>query len=201
MAFGTKDKGKENENAFQALATQSMGKADAAINTASQPDELEARRRAQVLALDKWESGEAGPVDVRNMPGGGVNMALFNDSLKVHDANRVGRGVGSMSGNANPNFIAARNKEDEMRRHMAASGALEQNVNDALSAKDQEMTGLYGVANARNANIAGMQEGRYENDQSRYQQYLMRPQAPNFFKQLSGSFAQTAGAGLATALI
>ncbi len=197
----SKNKGKANENAFRTLADDSRGAAGTALATAAKPDELEQRRRDRVLALDKWESGESGPVDVRNMPGGGVNMGLFNDAMKVHDANRVGRGVGSMSDGANPNFVAARNKEDEMRRHMAASGALEQNVNDTLNAKDAEMTGLYGTANARNMNIAGMREGRYQNDQNRYMQYLMRPQKPNFFQQLAGSFASSAGAGLATALI
>lgn len=199
--FGSKNKGKEQENAYKAAAATSLTPADQALNVASKPDELEQRRRDHVLALDKWEHGESGPVDVRNMPGGGVDMALFNDAKSVHDSGRIGRGVGSMSGNANPNFVTALNKENELERGKFASGLLEQNVTDKLNAKDEEMTGLYGTANARNMNVAGMREGRYQNAEQRSLQYLLRPKTPNFFQQLAGTFAQTAGSGLAAALI
>jgi hypothetical protein len=187
-------KNKGQTDPLKGLATTSRSAADTAIGTAAEPDPLEARRRAHVLALDKWESGESGPIDVRNMPGGGVNMALFNDALKVNDANRIGRGVGSLSGNANPNFLAALNKENELERHKMASGALEQNVNSELAAKDAELTGLYQTANARNMGIAGMREGRYESDQDRYLRYIMSREArPSFLRTLSQSFAGSLG--------
>lgn len=193
--MGTRSKGQTDP--LKNLANTSRTAADTAIATASQPDELEARRRAHAIALDKWRSGESGPIDVRNMPGGGVDIALFNDALKVNDANRIGRGVGSMSGNANPNFIAALNKEHELERHKAASGALEGNVNAALAANDAEMTGLYQTANARNLAVAGMQEGRYESEQDRYLRYLMSREArPSFLRTLSQSFASSLGNSL-----
>src|ERR1051325_10218616 len=134
--MGTGNKGQTDP--LKNLATTSRTGADAAIATASQPDEIEARRRAHAIALDKWRNGESGPIDVRNMPGGGVDIALFYDALKVNDANRVGRGVGSLSGNANPNYIAALNKENELERHKLASGALESNVENELAANDAE---------------------------------------------------------------
>lgn len=193
--MGTRSKGQTDP--LKNLATASRGAADTAIVTASQPDEIEARRRAHAIALDKWRSGEAGPIDVRNMPGGGVDIALFNEALKVNDANRIGRGVGSMSGDANPNFIAALNKEHELERHKAASGALEANVNAELAANDAEMAGLYQTANARNMGIAGLREGRYENEQDRYLRYLMSREArPSFLRTLSQSFASSLGGAL-----
>lgn len=192
--FGSKNKGQVKENEFKNLAETSRPAADTAIATAAAPDPLEQRRRDRVLALDKWESGESGPIDVRNMPGGGASMALFNDAMKVHDAGRVGRGVGSMSGNVNPNFNAALQAENEMERHKLASGGLEQNVNDTLAAKDAEMTGLYGTANARNMNIAGIREGRYQSDQDRYMNYMKyRESKPNFFKDLAGKWLSPGG--------
>lgn len=190
--------GNGKENAFKDLASQSRAKADTALTTASMPDELEARRRSKTLALDKWASGESGPIDVRDMPGGGVNMALFEDAMKVNDAGRVGRGVGTMSGNANPNFVAALEKENEMSRHKFASGALEQNVEGQLNANNEEMERLYGSANARNMGVAGMREGRYQGDQNRYLQYI-GPKPPNFFRQLALSLAQGAAQGASAA--
>ena len=199
MASGKK--GKAQENAYQGAAGTALANADAALTTAGKPDELEQRRRDHVLALDKWENGESGPIDVRNMPGGGVDMALFNDAKSVHDSNRVGRGVGSMSGNANPNFVAAMKQEQDLERGKFASGLLEENVNNKLAAKDAEMTGLYQTANARNMNVAGMREGRYQNAEQRALQYLLRPKQPNFFQQLGNSFASGLGGSLATAVV
>jgi hypothetical protein len=187
-----KNKGKEDP--LRSLGDTSRTAADAALNTASQPDPIEAMRRKYATDLWKWRTGESGPIDVRNMPGGGVDIGLFNDALKINDANRVGRGVGSMSGTANPNFLAALNKENELERHKFASGALEQNVNNDLAANDAEMTGLYQTANARNMGIAGMREGRYESEQDRYLRYLMSREArPSFLRTLSQSFAGSLG--------
>lgn len=195
------NKGQKEENAFRGFAETSRPQADAAITTASKPDEFEERRRKRALAIDRWESGEAGPQDVRNMPYNDVNIGLFNDAMKVHDADRAGRGVGSMAGNANPNFQAALNKESEMERHKLASGALEANVEGTLAANREEMYGLADRSNARNLNIAGMREGRYQGDQNRYTQLMMREKKPNFFQQLASSFGGQLGASAATALI
>lgn len=196
MAFGSKDKGKQQENAYRSAAAEGKVGADTAIATATKPDELEQRRRDHVLAVDRWRNGESGPIDVRDMPGGGVDMALYNDAKSVHDANRIGRGVGTMGSGTNPNFKAALDKESELERHKFASGLLEQNVNDRLAANDAEMTGLYQTANARNMNIAGLQEGRYQNAEQRSLNYLLRPKKPNFFQQLAGSFASGFGSSL-----
>lgn len=186
MAFGTKNKGRsDTDNYFRNLAEQDRGSADTALNTAAQPDALEARQRDHALALDKWSRGESGPIDVRNMPDGGVNMGLFNDATQVHDAGRVGRGVGSMSGTANPNFVASLNKENEMERHKMASGLLEQNVQGELAANNAQMTDLSQMANARNMNVAGMRENRYGQERGNELRYLLRPKQPNFFKQLA----------------
>jgi hypothetical protein len=199
--FGSKNKGEQRENAYDTAAQAATVKADTAIAAAGKPDELEQRRRDYVLNLDKWQNGENGPIDVRNMPGADVAMGLYNDSLKVHDANRIGRGYGTLAGNANPNFVAALDKENEMQRHQQAAGALEGYVGDTLAAKDQEMTGLYHTADARNAAVAGMQTNREGSAQDRYLRFLMRPKAPNFFRELALNASQGVGAGAAAAAI
>lgn len=194
MASGNKGQ-QQNENAYKAASDQALLDAKAATAKAAEPDPLEARRRARVLAIDKWQSGESGPIDVRNMPGNDVNMALFNDSLKVHDAGRVGGGMGTMGESVNPNFTAALDKEHEMTRHLAASGALEGSVDNALAQNNAELTGLYQIGDQRNMNIAGMENNAYQAAANRDLQYKLRPKQPNFFRQLAMQFAQGAGTG------
>ena len=199
--MGTRNKGRSaGDNEFERLANVSRTGADAAIDTASRPGEIETRRSDQALALDRWRTGEAGPIDVRNMPGGGANMALFEDSMKVNDAGRIGRGVGTMAGNANPNFTAALNSENEMERHKFASGALEENVNETLARNDEEMGRLTDITNQRNQFTAGTKESRYENDQDRFIRYLMRPKQPNFFKTLAAQWLSPKGVTSAVGL-
>lgn len=204
MAFGSKNKGQQNENAFQNAATGASTAATGAIATAAAPDPLEEARRKHVLAMNNWSEGvdAAGnkvPIDVRNMPGADVAMGLYNDSLKVHDANRVGKGYGSMTSDANPNFTAALDAENEQQRHLAASGALEDYVTNAQAANTAEMTGLYQVADNRNMGIAGLQTGREQGAQDRYIRYLMRPKPPNFFRELAMNAARGAGQAAAAA--
>lgn len=201
MAFGTKNKGRsDTDNYMRNLAEGSRASSDMAIGKAAAPDPLEERRRTRALALDKWANGESGPIDVRDMPGGGVNLALFEDAKKVNDAGRMGRGVGSMSGNANPNYVAKLNQENEMRRHEMASGALEGSVNDALNFNNAEMGNLTNIGNARNMNIANLQEGRYENERDRELRYLLRPKQENFFKTLAAQWLSPKGVTAAAAL-
>lgn len=198
--FGTKNRGKENENAYKATADASRPVADAAIGKAATEDPLIAARRERVAALDRWErgvdaEGKAAPIDIGKMPGGGVNIALFEDAMKQHDANRVGGRGGTMAGSANPNYVAQLDKENELDRDLQRKGALEGYVGDTLAGNKAEMYGIGGAAEARNMNVAGMQEGRYESDADRYQRYLMRPKQPNFFRELAMNFAQGAGKG------
>lgn len=194
--MGSKSKGQEDENAFKSAATLATNNANAATATAANADPLEERRRANVLALDKWENGESGPIDIRNMPGNGVDMALFNDSMQVHDAGRIGKGYGSLASNANPNFVASLDKQNEMERHLAAQGALEAGINNKLAAKNAEMSGLYTLADNRNMNIASLEHNAAEGaEQRNFNFKMMRRQQPNFFKTLANSFAQGAGQG------
>lgn len=199
MAFGSKDKGQANETAFKTAADTATAGANTAVATAAAPDPIEEMRRKHVIAMQNWQDGvdAAGnkvPIDVRNMPGADVAMGLFNDSLKVRDAGRMGKGYGSLTSSANPNFVAAKAKEDEMTRHLAASGALEENVGNAIASNTAEETGLYQTADNRNLNIAGIQTGREQGADQRYINYLMRPKPPNFFRELAMNAAKGAGA-------
>lgn len=196
MASGKKAE-QRNEDSYNAASTAASTAANAAIATAAQPDELEQRRRDQALKFDKWRTGESGPIDVRNMPGADVAMGLFNDSLSVHDANRVGRGYGSLSSNANPNYVAALDKENEMTRHLNASGALEANVDNAMGQNDMEMGRLGDIANQRNMGIAGLQSNRSESAADRLLRYQLRPKQPNFFRELAMNAARGAGGAAA----
>lgn len=73
MSSGNKGKEQAKEDALKAAAATAAAKADTAVTVAATPDPLEERRRARVLAIDKWDTGESGPKDIRNLPGKGTS--------------------------------------------------------------------------------------------------------------------------------
>lgn len=199
MASGGKSQQQANESYLKTLAEQDRVAKTAAVEKAATPDPLLEARRAHVTALDDWESGKSGPIDVRNMPGGGTRIALFNDAKQSMDAGRVGKGYGSLEDGTNPNYATSLNKENELSQNLAASGALENDVNTALQGKDAEMYGLANISNAQNMNVANLQQNAYDSDQAKWLSYLMRPKQQGFLKQLllqgvsqTGQFATAA---------
>jgi hypothetical protein len=202
MPSGNKGREQANEDALRVAADKAAAKSDEAITAAGKADPLEDRRRAQVLAFDKWQSGESGPMDVLNMPGGGTAIDLFKNAKRARDAGRIGRGYGLLGDNANPNFSASLDKEMQLERDVNASGALEQNVEDSIAGNNAELYGLAGAADSRNLSIAGLRSSADEGAQNRYTQYLLRPKQPSFLKQLALSAiggASQIGAAYATA--
>lgn len=187
MAFGTggKSKDQKNEDALKAAAAASTAKAEPAISTAAAPDPLDERRRERVLAIDKWDMGESGPKDVRNLPGADTAIALFRDAKTSRDAGRIGRGYGLLSDGTNPNFATSLDKEMGLERDLAASGALESNVEEILQGNKAEMYGLSQMGNSRNLAIAGLRSGADQSAQDRYLSYLLKPKQPSFLKQLA----------------
>lgn len=183
--MGSKSKGRQEESALKQAALESKQKADSAIQTASNADPLEERLRARTTALDKWRMGESGPIDVRNMPGGGTAISLFNEAKQSRDAGRIGRGYGTLSDGANPNYSAALGKEMDLERDLNAAGGLENYVSNELNQNDARMAGLAGMGNSRNMNIAGMLNSDANSSQDRYMSYLTRPKPPSFLKQLA----------------
>lgn len=200
--FGTKSKARKEEdqqNSLKAIADQGRVAAATAVDTASKPDPITQRITDKATALDDWESGKSGPIDVRNMPGGGAQIALYDAARQSTDAGRVGTGVNSMGDGVNANFAASLDKENTMDRDLAAKGMLENNVNATLAGKDAVLGNLSGMAENRNMNIANLQENAAQNDQSNFLKYLMRPRTPSFLKQLilagvnqSGEYAKAA---------
>lgn len=199
--MGSKDKGKEQEDALKAQAAAAQAKSDAAVQVAGKADPLEALRRARVTGIEEWDQGLRGPKDIRNLPGGDTAIALFNDAKTSHDMGRIGKGYGTMGDGANPNFTASLDKQNQLERDLAASGALESNVNDILTGNKAEVYGLSGLADARNRFVAGVDENANQGAQDRSLQYLMRPKTPSFLKQLALAgvgAAGSIGAGYAT---
>jgi hypothetical protein len=162
---------KREESALVTAANQS------AANVA-RVDPLEERQRAHVLALDDWRMGKNGLPDVRNMPGGGAGISLFNEALTARDSGRVGKGYGTLGDGASANFSAALDKEQDFERRLRAAGQLEGHVSDTLSGLDQRMLGLSGVSDNRNRFLAEMA-------MSRLGQFYQRPEQPSFLKQLA----------------
>lgn len=163
-------KGRKEEDALRQAALASQVKAEA-------PDPFEQRRRDHVLSMDKWRKGESGAIDVRNMPGGAVPLALFKEAKASRDAGRVGRGLGTLSDGANPNFTAALDKENQIERDLNAAGMLESHVDDTLAGVDAEMTGLANTGNARNMAMYEMALKRLMDFQ--------RNKQPSFLKQMA----------------
>lgn len=191
--MGSKDKGRQQEDALRAAAATAQTKSDAAVEVAGKADPLEERRRARVLAIDKWDLGESGPKDIRNLPGADTSIALFEDAKLAHDAGRIGRGYATMSDGANPNYAASLDKEMGLQRDLEASGALEGRVNDTLEGNKAELYGLSSMADTRNMGIAGLRSSADQAAQDRYLQYLMRPKQPSFLKQLALAGVGAAG--------
>jgi hypothetical protein len=167
---GNKSK-KREESALVTAANQ-------AATNAAKVDPLEERQRQYITDLDDWRMGRKGPIDVRNMPGGGTGIALFNDALQARDEGRVGRGYGTLSDGANGNFSAALDKEMDFERRLRAAGQLEGHVSGQLAGLDQRMTGLSGTADNRSRFLAEMA-------MSRLGQFYQRPEQPSFLKQLA----------------
>jgi hypothetical protein len=191
--MGSKDKGRAQEDALRAQAAEAAARSAAATNVAATPDPLEVLRRERVKGVEEWDMGKAGPKDIRNLPGADTSIALYRDAKTARDSGRIGRGFATMTDGTNPNFLASLDKEMGLERDLAASGALEENVNNILEGNKAELYGLSGMANSRNMSIAGMQSSADQAAQDRYLQYLMRPKQPSFLKQLALAGVGAAG--------
>lgn len=202
--FGTKSKARkeeEQQNALKAIADSARTQSKTATDTAAKPDPITQRIMDRATALDDWESGKSGPIDIRKMPGGEAKIALYNDAKTAHDSGRLGKGIGSLTGDANPSFAASLDKENELERDLAAKGALESNVNTTLAVKDATLGNLSQLGEQRQMNVANLRQNAYDSEQRNFMQYLLRPKQPSFLKQLilagvsqTGQYA-TAAAG------
>lgn len=186
--MGTRNSGRQNEDALKTAALASGAKADASIDAAEKVDPLTQRRRDYVTKILSWRD-DGKPLDVREFPDQ-TGMALYSDAKRVTDAGRVGQGYGTLSDGANPTYSAALDKELEQERSLEASGRLDQYVTNALAGADAEAGNLGSAATAQRMQIAGMRSGNYNAAQDRYVNYLMRPKQPSFLKQLALGFMQ-----------
>lgn len=187
MPDGAGKKERAEESRLKAEAT-------AAAKKAAEVDPFEAEQRARLRALADWESGKSGPIDVRNMPGSGVGMALFADAKKARDAGRVGRGLATLESGTNPAFATALDKEMGLERDLAASAGLDNYVQGKLAGLDERMLGLAGSASERAFRLAQMADSRFNN-------FLNRPaKPPSFLKSLALGGLQ-AGTQLATSFL
>jgi hypothetical protein len=80
--------------------------------------------------------GKKGPIDVRNMPGSGVDIALYDNARQMKDAGRVGQGFQFGEGD-NKNFSAQLKEESGLERDLNAAGQLE-------TAVGQKLGGMFG---------------------------------------------------------
>lgn len=187
---------KKNQNYFMQLANQQQPVAAAAVQTASKPGPLEQQLIDYNTNLYNWRTGKSGPIDVRNMPGADVSIGLYNDAKTAHDAGRIGKGLGTLTEGANPNFAASLDKQNELERHLYAAGELEGNVNRTLDQNTAMMGGLAQTEGNRSMQIADLQQRQYLNSVNNYLDAAKSFRQPNFFRQLAMSFAGGAGAGL-----
>ncbi len=193
-----KNRDPENRKMYADLATKQQAKADATLDTAGKPTEFETRLGNRALAIDKWDSGESGPKDVRNLPYD-TAIPLFNDARAAHDSGRVGHGLNTMADGTNPNFGMAIDKQNDMERELAAKGALEQHVDTTLENNKADMYNLANMGSQRNMQVAGIANQGYQAAQDRAFQSWMGTRQPNFFRQLAMQAAQGAGQGAAAA--
>lgn len=199
MAFGSKDKGRDNEDYFRKLADQDRTTKDAAVAVAAKPTEAGTRIERNALALDDWEhgigpDGQAAPIDVHNLPAGGPMLEIYKQGQMMTDAGRQGRGLSSVTDGANPNFSAALDRESEDSRKLFAQGQLEDSVNRAIEGKNAALGYLDSSGTNKNLAIAGLQQSGYDSDSNRFLTYLMqRENRPSFLRTLTQSFGHTLG--------
>lgn len=189
----------QQEDDLKRRALESRPVADAAITAASQPDELEQRKRDYIKRLLNWRDGTGGPPDIREFPDK-APVALYNDAKQAHDAGRVGKGYGTLTSGANPNYAASLDKEMGLERDVNASADLENYVGGELNAADVEAGNLANAGNQRNMAIAGMRNSNSQADLDRYLAWLTRPKQPSFLNQLAVGVASGAGAGATHAI-
>lgn len=179
--MGTKNSGRQNEDALKTAALQQKADADASIVKAEAPDAMEEQRRRYVKRVLDWQEN---PTSVRDFPDGSA-MALYRNAKEATDAGRVGKGYGTLSDGGSGTYAAALDKELGMERDLAAAGSLEENVNNAITGAQVEAGHWADVGNARSMNIAGMRNSNSNAAQDRYVNYLSRPQPTSFLKQLA----------------
>jgi hypothetical protein len=172
------------ESNLQAQVAAANARADAAEKTAATPDPMEQRRRDYLMSVDDWRTGKSGPIDVRNLPGGGVGMSLRQEAMKSHDAGRLGRGLATLSDGASPSYSADLDKEMQLERDLAGAGALEDYVDNTLSGVDAEMGNWANVGNSRNMSLYDAANSRTQQAYGNLQNYRQNKQ-PSFFKQLA----------------
>jgi hypothetical protein len=182
--MGSNNSGRQTESALKTQALNSQTTANAAIDKAETPDPMEARRRNYVNRILDWNEGVGGPMDVRDFPDKSA-MALYTDAKRVTDEGRGGKGYGTLSDGGSDAYAAALGKEEESDRALAASGRLEEHVNNAITGAQAEAGNWAGVGNARTMSIAGMRNSNANADQDRWLQYLSRPKPPSFLKQMA----------------
>ncbi|HYY94542.1 MAG TPA: hypothetical protein VE713_08495, partial [Pyrinomonadaceae bacterium] len=132
--MGSGNSGRQQEDALKTRAETLSAKA-------AEANPIEQRQQEHTLALDDFFSGKSGPIDIRNLPYGGAAISAYNDARRAHDAGRISGGMGTMT-DANPNFTAAVDKENQLERDQAASGALEGYVTNTQNQVYDRMTGL-----------------------------------------------------------
>jgi len=187
---GVKKRKQEAEDRLREATIENTKAATAALQTAGKPTPWEQTQMDKAVAMQNWESGKAGPVQVRDMPGGMVDLDLYEQAKKVSDAGRIGKGFGTMSDGANPNYVAKLEHENQLQRDLAASGALESNVNARIAESTGEGFNLANMYDTRAMNMAGLTTGREQSTQQQYLNFLMRPRPPSFLRQLAMSTMQ-----------
>lgn len=161
-------KGKQQE-------TNMLTQAQGAVAKVAEPSDESKRLTKNALAWDDWFNGPS--PNIHDIPDQAA-ISLYNNAKQTHDAGRVGKGIGSFSDGANPNYAVALDKENELERGLAASGALENFVTGKRNALDAQLMGLSSASDARDSAAAG-------DYTSLYNAYLNRPQRPSFASQLA----------------
>lgn len=194
--------GMSGEKAQNQQANSLMASTNTAIDKASTTDPDLAAMKDYWRKIDQWGqgtmvdpvTGEKMPVDVRNIPGGDVDIGLFNAAKESHDTGRIGRGLGTMGDGVNVNYTQALDRELQSNKDIAASGMLENTVDSKLTNARAALTGLGTQQSQQNVDVAQLRSGLYRD-------YLNRPIKPSFGEQLAmGALSAVGqvGAGLAS---
>jgi hypothetical protein len=165
------------------------------IQIASQPDPLEERLRERDMGFLDWESGKSGPIDVRNAPGLGPSLALYENAATEQAGERQGIGALRMGLNAsNPSLAQLLEQQSKDRRQQSAAGGLEEAVRMRSAEANRSALGLAQFGQERRMGLAGLTSSNANTATGQYLQFLSRPRRPSFWSQVLGGAAQVGSA-------
>src|SRR5687767_8677823 len=150
MGGGGNSRDRREEDRLAAERAAQQAAANQAIVVAQTPPPLESFLSAEDLATLRYASGQDGPVDVRNMPGMGTGLALYNNAVQDQGNERMGIGALRLGADEAGGYTDLLRENQREHRQRDAAGQLESTVNQRIAQARGEAFPLINIQQDRN---------------------------------------------------